>query len=54
MVSEMPGTLSLLAPSMVAVVISYFVTGPKYTIYESQVPEGPTPPHTGESTMCLS
>jgi CIC family chloride channel protein len=37
MVSEMTGTLALLAPSMVAVILAYYVTGPKYTIYRSQV-----------------
>jgi CIC family chloride channel protein len=54
MVSEMTGTLSLLAPSMVAVVISYFVTGPKYTIYKSQVPRrSDSPAHRGEYNVPL-
>jgi len=54
MVSEMTGTLSLLAPSMVAVVISYFVTGPKYTIYKSQVPRrSDSPAHRGEYNIPL-
>jgi CIC family chloride channel protein len=37
MVSEMTGSLALLAPAMVAVVLAYLVTGSKYTIYRSQV-----------------
>lgn len=50
MASEMTGTLTLLAPSMVAVVVSYFVTGPKYTIYRSQVTKrSESPAHTEES-----
>jgi len=54
MVSEMTGTLNLLAPSMVAVVISYFVTGPKYTIYRSQVPNrAASPAHRGEYSIPL-
>ena len=54
MVSEMTGTLSLLAPAMVAVVISYFVTGPKYTIYKSQVPRrSDSPAHRGEYNIPL-
>lgn len=54
MVSEMTGTLSLLAPSMVAVVISYFVTGPKYTIYRSQVERrSDSPAHRGEYNVPL-
>ncbi len=54
MVSEMTGTLSLLAPSMVAVVISYFVTGPKYTIYRSQVAmRSDSPAHRGEYNVPL-
>ena len=49
MVSEMTGTLTLLAPSMVAVVIAYFVTGPKFTIYRSQVlRRSESPAHVGE------
>ena len=54
MVSEMTGTLSLLVPSMVAVVISYFVTGSKYTIYKSQVPRrSDSPAHRGEYNVPL-
>jgi chloride channel protein, CIC family len=54
MVSEMTGTLSLLAPSMVAVVIAYFVTGPKYTIYKSQVlKRSESPAHIGEYNVPL-
>jgi len=54
MVSEMTGTLSLLAPAMVAVVISYFVTGPKYTIYRSQVlRRSESPAHIGEYNVPL-
>jgi chloride channel protein, CIC family len=49
MVSEMTGTLNLLAPSMVAVVIAYFVVGPKHTIYRSQVlRRSESPAHVGE------
>ncbi len=54
MVSEMTGTLALLVPSMVAVVISYFVTGSKYTIYKSQVPRrSESPAHRGEYNVPL-
>lgn len=54
MVSEMTGTLSLLAPSMVAVVIAYFVTGPTHTIYRSQVPRrSDSPAHRGEYNVPL-
>ena len=54
MVSEMTGTLELLVPSMVAVVVSYFVTGPKYTIYKSQVPRrSDSPAHRGEYNVPL-
>jgi chloride channel protein, CIC family len=54
MVSEMTGTLALLVPSMVAVVISYFVTGSKYTIYKSQVPRrSDSPAHRGEYNVPL-
>lgn len=54
MVSEMTGTLSLLAPSMVAVVVSYFVVGPKYTIYRSQVAKrSDSPAHRGEYNVPL-
>jgi CIC family chloride channel protein len=37
MVSEMTGSLEVMIPSMVAVVISYYVVGYKYSIYRSQV-----------------
>ncbi len=54
MVSEMTGTLSLLAPAMVAVVVSYFVVGQKHTIYRSQVPKrSDSPAHTGEYNVPL-
>lgn len=54
MVSEMTGTLTLLAPSMVAVVIAYFVTGPKFTIYRSQVlKRSESPAHVGEYNVPL-
>ena len=54
MVSEMTGSFALLVPSMVAVVISYFVTGPKYTIYKSQVPRrSDSPAHSGEYNVPL-
>lgn len=54
MVSEMTGTLSLLAPSMVAVVISYFVVGPRYTIYRNQVARrSDSPAHRGEYNVPL-
>jgi len=54
MVSEMTGTLALLAPAMVAVVLAYFVTGPKYTIYRSQVlRRSESPAHRGEYNVPL-
>jgi chloride channel protein, CIC family len=54
MVSEMTGTLQLLVPSMVAVVVSYFVTGSKYTIYKSQVSHrSDSPAHRGEYNVPL-
>ncbi len=54
MVSEMTGTLSLLAPSMVAVVIAYFVVGPAHTIYRNQVPRrADSPAHRGEYNVPL-
>ena len=54
MVSEMTGNLTLLAPSMVAVVVSYFVTGPKYTIYRSQVlRRTESPAHIAEYSVPL-
>ena len=54
MVSEMTGSLNLLAPSMVAVVTAYFVTTPKFTIYRSQVPKrSDSPAHRGEYNVPL-
>ena len=54
MVSEMTGSLNLLAPSMVAVVTAYFVTSPKFTIYRSQVPKRyDSPAHRGEYNVPL-
>ena len=54
MVSEMTGSLNLLAPSMVAVVASYFVAGPKFTIYRSQVlRRSESPAHRGEYNIPL-
>lgn len=49
MVSEMTGTLSLMIPSMVAVVLSYYIVGPKSSIYRSQVRNrAESPVHKGE------
>jgi chloride channel protein, CIC family len=54
MVTEMTGNLSLLAPSMIAVVIAYLLTGTKYTIYRSQVPtKADSPAHRGEYNVPL-
>ena len=54
MVEEMTGNLSLLAPSMIAVVISYYLTGSKYTIYRSQVAtRADSPAHRGEYNVPL-
>ena len=54
MVSEMTGNLTLLAPSMIAVVISYYLTGSKYTIYHSQVEtKAESPAHRGEYNVPL-
>ena len=54
MVSEMTGNLTLLAPSMIAVVISYYLTGTKYTIYHSQVEtRADSPAHRGEYNVPL-
>ncbi len=54
MVSEMTGNLSLLAPSMIAVVTSYYLTGSKYTIYHSQVEtRADSPAHMGEYNVPL-
>jgi chloride channel protein, CIC family len=54
MVSEMTGNLTLLAPSMIAVIISYYFTGSKYTIYHSQVEtRADSPAHRGEYNVPL-
>jgi len=54
MVSEMTGNLTLLAPSMIAVVISYYLTGSKYTIYHNQVEtKADSPAHRGEYNIPL-
>lgn len=54
MVSEMTGTLTLLVPSMVAVVISYYIVSPKYTIYKSQVrTRAESPAHMGDYSIPL-
>jgi chloride channel protein, CIC family len=54
MVTEMTGNLSLLAPSMIAVVVSYLLTGSKYTIYRSQVStRADSPAHRGEYNVPL-
>jgi len=54
MVSEMTGSLSAIIPAMVAVVISYYVVGPKYTIYKSQVrTRADSPAHRGEYSIPL-
>ena len=54
MVSEMTGNLTLLAPSMIAVVTSYYLTGSKYTIYHNQVEtRADSPAHRGEYNVPL-
>lgn len=54
MVTEMTGNLSLLAPSMIAVVIAYILTGSKFTIYKSQVPtKADSPAHRGDYNVPL-
>jgi CIC family chloride channel protein len=54
MVSEMTGTLAILAPSMAAVALAYYITGPKYTIYKSQVlTRSESPAHIGEYNIPL-
>lgn len=54
MVSEMTGSLSLLVPAVFAVLVSYFVVGPKYTIYKSQVlRRSDSPAHLGEYSTPL-
>jgi chloride channel protein, CIC family len=54
MVTEMTGSLALVAPAMVAVVVSYFLVGPKYTIYHSQVlSRAESPAHRGEYSIPL-
>ena len=53
MVSEMTGNYSLLIPSMVSVVIAYFLTGNSY-IYEKQVnTRADSPAHRGEYSIPL-
>ncbi len=54
MVSEMTGSLSLLVPAVVAVLVAYFVVGPKHTIYKSQVlRRSDSPAHLGEYSTPL-
>jgi CIC family chloride channel protein len=54
MVSEMTGSLSLLVPAVFAVLVAYFVVGPKYTIYKSQVQtRSDSPAHLGEYSTPL-
>ena len=53
MVSEMTGNYSLLVPSMVSVVIAYFITGNAY-IYENQVEtRADSPAHRAEYSVPL-
>ena len=53
MVSEMTGNYSLLVPSMVSVVIAYFLTGSSY-IYENQVnTRAESPAHRAEYSVPL-
>lgn len=53
MVSEMTGNYSLLIPSMVSVVIAYFLTGNSH-IYEKQVPtRADSPAHRSEYSVPL-
>jgi len=53
MVSEMTGNYSLLVPSMVSIVIAYFLTGNSY-IYEKQVDtRADSPAHRAEYTVPL-
>ena len=52
MVSEMTGTLNLMIPAMVAVVISYYIVGPNHSIYRSQVrTRADSPAHRGEYSV---
>jgi CIC family chloride channel protein len=54
MVSEMTGSLSLLVPAVFAVLVAYFVVGPKFTIYKSQVlRRSDSPAHLGEYSTPL-
>ena len=54
MVTEMTGSLGFIIPAMVAVVVSYFLVGPKYTIYKSQVfSRAESPAHRGEYNIPL-
>lgn len=54
MVSEMTNTLTLMVPSMVAVIIAYFIVGSKHTIYRAQVRNrSESPAHRGEYSTPL-
>ncbi len=54
MVSEMTGSISAIIPAMVAVVVSYYIVGPKDTIYKSQVrTRADSPAHRGEYSAPL-
>jgi CIC family chloride channel protein len=54
MVSEMTGTLALMVPAMVSVVLAYYITGSKYTIYRSQVSRrSESPAHVCEYNVPL-
>ncbi|MCL4333276.1 MAG: chloride channel protein [Candidatus Thermoplasmatota archaeon] len=49
MVSEMTGSLEVMVPAMIAVVISYYIVGYKSSIYRSQVRNrSDSPAHRGE------
>jgi CIC family chloride channel protein len=49
MVSEMTGSLEVMVPAMIAVVISYYIVGYKSSIYRSQVRNrSESPAHRGE------
>ncbi len=49
MVTEMTGSLAFIVPAMVAVVVSYFLVTPKFTIYRRQVlSRADSPAHRGE------
>jgi len=54
MVSEMTGTLALMVPAMVSVILAYYITGSKYTIYRSQVTRrSESPAHVWEYNIPL-